>query len=127
MSRVNFLICTAIAVICISFWALLNRPEQEPPWPSRIQGFSFSPFREGQSAIDGIMPSEAEIDSDLALLADKTNAIRTYTVQGVQARIPAMARKHKLNVTLGAWISADTRTQRGRDRYSDSVNPRKLA
>jgi exo-beta-1,3-glucanase (GH17 family)/cellulose synthase/poly-beta-1,6-N-acetylglucosamine synthase-like glycosyltransferase len=107
MSRVNFLICTAIAVICISFWALLNRPEQEPPWPSRIQGFSFSPFRQGQSATEGIMPSEAEIDSDLALLADKTNAIRTYTVQGVLSKIPAMARKHKLNVTLGAWISAD--------------------
>jgi exo-beta-1,3-glucanase (GH17 family)/cellulose synthase/poly-beta-1,6-N-acetylglucosamine synthase-like glycosyltransferase len=107
MSRVNFLICTAVAVICISFWALLNRPEQEPPWPSRIQGFSFSPFQQGQSAIEGTMPSEEQVDSDLALLADKTNAIRTYTVQGVQARIPAMARKHKLNVTLGAWISAD--------------------
>jgi exo-beta-1,3-glucanase (GH17 family)/cellulose synthase/poly-beta-1,6-N-acetylglucosamine synthase-like glycosyltransferase len=107
MSRINFLICTAIAIICISFWALLNRPEQEPPWPSRIQGFSFSPFQQGQSAIDGVMPTEAEIDSDLALLADKTNAVRTYTVQGVQARIPALARKHKLNITLGAWISAD--------------------
>ncbi len=107
MSRVNFLICTAIAVICISFWALLNRPEQEPPWPSRIQGFSFSPFRQGQSATEGIMPSESEIDSDLTLLADKTNAIRTYTVQGVLSKIPAMARKHKLNVALGAWIGAD--------------------
>ena len=107
MSKVNFLICTAIAIICISFWALLNRPEQEPPWPSRIQGFSFSPFQQGQNAIDGIMPSEAEINSDLALLADKTNAIRTYTVQGFQANIPTMARKHKLNVALGAWISAD--------------------
>ena len=107
MSKVNFLICTAIAIICIGFWALLNRPGQEPPWPSRIQGFSFSPFQQGQSAIVGIMPSEAEINSDLALLADKTNAIRTYTVQGVQANIPTMARKHKLNVALGAWISAD--------------------
>ena len=108
MSRVNFLICTAIAVICISFWALLNRPEQEPPWPSRIQGFSFSPFQQGQSAIDGLLPSEAEIDSDLALLADKTKpSVVTFSVQGVLSRIPAMARKHKLNVTLGAWISAD--------------------
>ena len=107
MSKINFLICTAIAVLCFSFWALWNQPEQEPPWPSRIQGFSFSPFQLGQSAVDGILPSEAEIDADLALLADKTNAIRTYTVQSVQAKIPAMARKHKLNVTLGAWISGD--------------------
>jgi len=107
MSKINFLICTSIAVLCFSFWALWNRPEQEPPWPSRIQGFSFSPFQLGQSAIDGIYPSEVEIDTDLSLLADKTNAVRTYSVQGIQARIPAMARKHKLNVTLGAWISAD--------------------
>ncbi len=107
MKRVNFLICIAIAVVCVSFWALINRPEQEPPWPSRIQGFSFSPFRAGESSITGPYPTEAEIDSDLALLSDKTYAVRTYSVQGTLAKIPAMARKYKLNVALGAWISKD--------------------
>ena len=107
MTRVNFLICIAISALCISFWALLNQPEQEPPWPSRIQGFSFSPFQEGQSSITGPMPSETQIESDLALLADKTHAVRTYTVQGTLDRIPALARKYNINVALGAWISAD--------------------
>ncbi len=105
--KINYLITTSIAVLCISFWSVWSRPELEPPWPSRIQGFSFSPFQVGQSAVDGNFPSEIEIDSDLLLLADKTNAVRTYSVQGVQARIPSLARKHKLNVTLGAWISGD--------------------
>ena len=107
MNRANILISIAIAVICISFWAFLNQPETEPPWPDRIQGFSFSPMREGQSAITHILPSEEEIDSDLALLADKTYAVRSYTMEGSLAKIPELARKHGLNVTLGAWLDKD--------------------
>ncbi len=107
MNRANILISIAIAVICISFWAFLNQPETEPPWPERIQGFSFSPMREGQSIIQHVLPTEEEIDSDLALLADKTYAVRTYTMEGTLAQIPALARKHGLNVTLGAWLDKD--------------------
>ena len=107
MNRANILISIAIAVICISFWAFLNQPETEPPWPDRIQGFSFSPMREGQSAITHVLPTEEEIDSDLALLADKTYAVRSYTMEGSLAKIPELARKHGLNVTLGAWLDKD--------------------
>jgi len=52
-------------------------------------------------------PTEAEIEGDLKLLSGKTNAIRTYTVEGVLARIPALAQKYDLNVTLGAWLGKD--------------------
>ena len=104
MSRANILIVIAIAVICFTSWGYLNQPKHEPAWPTRIQGFCFSPYREGQSGVLKTMPSEAEIESDLALLADKTYAIRTYTVEGVMAKVPALARKYGLNVTLGAWL-----------------------
>ncbi len=107
MTRANILIVIAIAVISSSIWAFLNKPEQEPPWPSRIQGFSFSPLRADQSAAENILPSLEEIEEDLALLADKTHAIRTYTVEGSLGEIPRLARKHGLTVTLGAWLSAD--------------------
>jgi len=107
MNRANILISIAIAVICLSLWALFNQPETEPPWPERIQGFSFSPFREGQSAIEHILPSAEEIDRDLALLAEKTHAVRTYTMEGTLAQVPELASKHGLNVTLGAWIDKD--------------------
>jgi exo-beta-1,3-glucanase (GH17 family)/cellulose synthase/poly-beta-1,6-N-acetylglucosamine synthase-like glycosyltransferase len=107
MNRANILISIAIAVICLSLWALFNQPETEPPWPERIQGFSFSPFREGQSAIEHILPSAEEIDRDLALLAEKTYAVRTYTMEGTLAQVPELASKHGLNVTLGAWIDND--------------------
>ncbi|MDH4318257.1 MAG: glycosyltransferase, partial [Desulfobulbaceae bacterium] len=107
MNRSNILIAIAIAIIFFSFWALLNRPELEPPWPERIQGFSFSPYRNKQSAIDNIMPSVAEIDADLKLLAGKVHAVRSYSVAGSLAEIPRLASGHGLNVTLGAWLTAD--------------------
>ncbi len=99
MTRANILIAIAIAVIFSSIWAFVNQPEQEPRWPKRIQGFSFSPFRAWQSAIDHVLPSEEEIDADLALLAKKTHAVRTYTQEGTLAEVPRLARKHGLNVT----------------------------
>ncbi len=107
MTKANFLISIAIAVVSISFWGLLNRPEIEPPWPSRIQGFSFSPMQAGHDPTKKKQPTEAEIESDLKLLADTTNAVRSYTVEGSQAKIPVLARKYGINVTLGAWISED--------------------
>lgn len=107
MFRVNFLICIVVAILCTGIWALLNRPEPEPVWPQRIQGFAFSPFREGQDPAKGSFPTKEQIEADLALLADKTNAVRTYTVSGVQAHIPELAREHGINVALGAWLDKD--------------------
>jgi exo-beta-1,3-glucanase (GH17 family)/cellulose synthase/poly-beta-1,6-N-acetylglucosamine synthase-like glycosyltransferase len=107
MTRANILIGIAIAAISISFWGLLNQPEIEPPWPTRIQGFSFSPMQAWNDPTKEKQPTEQEIETDLKLLADTTNAVRSYTVEGVQAKIPVLARKYGINVTLGAWISDD--------------------
>lgn len=107
MTKANILICIAVSIVFISFWAYLNRPEVEPAWPDRIQGFSFSPMREGDNPLQDKLPTEGEIERDLQLLTGKTNAIRTYSVEGVLAKIPSLALKHGLNVTLGAWIGPD--------------------
>jgi len=104
MTRANILIAIAIAVISISFWAMLNRQENEPPWPKRIQGFSFSPMQAWNDQSAHNLPTKEEIDGDLKLVSDKTHAIRLYTTEGVLAEIPAMAQKYGLNVTLGAWL-----------------------
>ncbi len=104
MTRTNLIIAAVIAAISISLWALVNRPEQEPAWPAVIQGFSFSPMRLHHDPLKQINPTAEEIDADLALLAGKTNAVRTYTLEGALAEVPALARKHGLNVALGAWV-----------------------
>jgi len=56
----DLLIAVAFAVVTFSLWAFFNRPLSEPPWPERIQGFSFSPYRIGQDGRAGIHPSQEE-------------------------------------------------------------------
>jgi exo-beta-1,3-glucanase (GH17 family)/cellulose synthase/poly-beta-1,6-N-acetylglucosamine synthase-like glycosyltransferase len=108
MTKSNFIIVMAVAIMVVSLWSFANRPEQEPVWPSRIQGFSFSPMRAGQSPVVKVYPTVEEIDADLALLAGKTHAIRTYSVEDVLAKIPELARKHHINVALGMWVDANS-------------------
>lgn len=107
LNRFNLLIFIAVAVATIGIWAYLNQPQEQPPWPQIVKGFSFSPFRAHQDAIKHILPSEQEIEADLALLAGKTHAVRTYSTEGTLAAVPRLAKKYNINVTVGAWIDAD--------------------
>jgi exo-beta-1,3-glucanase (GH17 family)/cellulose synthase/poly-beta-1,6-N-acetylglucosamine synthase-like glycosyltransferase len=107
MNKSSFAIALAIAVLTTALWALLNRPGDEPPWPSKIQGFSFSPMREDDDPAKDLLPSVDEIDADLALLQDETYAVRTYSVSGTLREIPRLARAHGMNVALGAWLDKD--------------------
>ena len=108
MARANFISGILVALLTFCFWAYLSRPEREPAWPARIQGFCFSPMHSGQSPIEKKFPSEDQIRSDLALLAGKTHAVRTYSTENTLALVPKLARAVKINVALGAWIDADS-------------------
>ena len=112
MHKESFLIAIAVAALTIMFWASMNRPTNEPAWPKVIQGFSFAPFRADQDPTEERYPSLEQIDADLALLAGRTHAVRTYSVQESLGEIPDLAKKHKLNVTLGGWISGDLENNR---------------
>ncbi|HKT31184.1 MAG TPA: glycosyltransferase [Gammaproteobacteria bacterium] len=101
------LIGLAAAAITVSLWGWFNQPQQEPPWPRTIQGFAFSPFRADQNPNQDQYPSDAQIDADLKLLAGKTYALRTYSVDGTLADIPKLAAKYGIHVALGAWIDKD--------------------
>ncbi len=100
----KLLVAAAVAVLTVLVWGLLNRPAQEAPWPTKIQGFSFSPMRMGHHPGEGKFPTVEEIDADLALLKGKVKAIRTYTVESTMADVPRLARAHGIEVSLGAWI-----------------------
>jgi cellulose synthase/poly-beta-1,6-N-acetylglucosamine synthase-like glycosyltransferase/exo-beta-1,3-glucanase (GH17 family) len=101
----NWVIGIAVATISISLWAYINRPQILPDWPERVTGFAFSPYHSGQDPREHIYPSLEQIDSDLSLLAGKVTAVRTYSVEGSLAEIPRLARKHNINVCLGAYLS----------------------
>ena len=103
----NLVVFLAIAALFTGIWALYNRPVTAPDWPEQISGYSFSPYRQGQSPQTGVEPSEQEIRSDLELLSKQTDSIRTYSVDGVLAEIPQLAEEFGLRVTLGVWIGTD--------------------
>jgi exo-beta-1,3-glucanase (GH17 family)/cellulose synthase/poly-beta-1,6-N-acetylglucosamine synthase-like glycosyltransferase len=102
----GLLIAALFATLTIVVWAYLNRPTREPPWPARIQGFAFSPFRANEDPTHGQMPTDEEIDADLTLLEGKVNAVRTYSVESTLAHVPELADRHDLNVALGAWLDS---------------------
>jgi len=100
----SLLIAAVFATLTFAAWAYLNRPTAEPPWPKSIRGFAFSPFRSNEDPTHLEMPTDEEIDSDLALLEGKVSAVRTYSVGATLADIPELAERHGLNVALGVWL-----------------------
>ncbi len=104
---INFVIPVLIALLTVAAWGLLNQPDEEPPWPTRIQGFSFSPMRADDDPSQKRFPTVESIDRDLALLQGKAHAVRTYTVEETLAAVPRLAAAYGLNVTLGAWVGTD--------------------
>ena len=107
MRTSSFVIAASIAALTVTLWAYFNRPDQEAPWPDRIQGFAFSPFRLGEDAIAHRLPTDAEMDADLKLLAGKTDSIRTYTVETTLGDVPRLAAPYGLEVMLGGWVDSD--------------------
>ncbi|MBF0283900.1 MAG: glycosyltransferase [Magnetococcales bacterium] len=107
MKPSHWMVVGAVTLITFSLWAWFNRPLEEPLWPDRVMGFAFAPYRAEHDPQKGLHPNVEQIDQDLALLSGKTYAVRTYTVEGVLAEIPRLARAHDINVMVGGWIDTD--------------------
>ncbi|MBF0310101.1 MAG: glycosyltransferase [Magnetococcales bacterium] len=107
MKIINIIVMMAISLVTLSLWAWFNQPKVEPLWPNRIVGFAFSPYRADQDPSKELHPTVAQIEEDLKLLSGKVHAIRTYTVRADLARVPELARKYDINVTVGAWLEPD--------------------
>ena len=103
----SLLILAAFAALTVAAWAFANQPTPEPPWPSRIQGFSFQPYQKDQDAIARDEPTTEQVDSDLKLLAGKTNSVRTYSTLGTLGEVPRLAARHDIKVAVGAWLDTD--------------------
>jgi exo-beta-1,3-glucanase (GH17 family)/cellulose synthase/poly-beta-1,6-N-acetylglucosamine synthase-like glycosyltransferase len=104
----GILVAAVFAVMTFGLWAYMNRPESEPPWPAHIQGVAFSPYAADQNPFGSKdVPPIEQIDSDLKVLANKTYAVRTYSVLGSLGRIPELAAKHNISVALGLQLGRD--------------------
>ncbi len=114
-------ILTALTLLGLSAltalaWWLPNRPLPGAAGlpGGRINAVSFAPFRPGESPLTGRFPTEAEVDADLALLAPRVRAIRTYAANEGKYDIAALAARHGLKLWLGIWLGQD-RTRNARE------------
>lgn len=80
-----------------------------PPMPkgpgTAIGGIALSPYRAGQDPNEGQHPSAAEVERDVALLAPRTAALRTYGASGGGGLVPEAAGRRGMWVMQGAWLS----------------------
>ncbi len=90
-------------------WDLSQIELSAYPYPTKIRGIGYSPFRDCQfpNPAGIAQPSTEEIREDLFRLFHTTNAIRTYAATGVNAQIPGLANEIGLPVYAGAWLDYD--------------------
>ena len=106
-----YLLACLLALIGLAtLWYGLGKPVHLPDAASpthKLQCASYTPFDKDQSPFDQpFRLRPARMDADLALLAERFQCIRTYSMTGLEA-IPQLARKHGLKVMLGAWVNAN--------------------
>jgi len=106
-----YLLACLLALLGLgALWYGLGKPVLLPDAASpthKLQCASYTPFDKDQSPFDQpFRLRPARMDADLALLAERFQCIRTYSMTGLEA-IPALARKHGLKVMLGAWVNAN--------------------
>lgn len=111
-------LCGVIAYGCAllllsGIWYLLGQPQAVEPAgltaSQKLQCVSYAPFEQDQSPFEfdqGMVISSQRIETDLALLSQRFDCVRTYSVTGLE-EVPAQAQKFGLKVLLGAWVSSD--------------------
>ncbi len=90
----------------VLFWASRDYAVRAPDWDGQLRGMSYSPSHlYTQEQHDNVAPEL--IDSDMKQLSKFTSRIRTYTMQYGMDRVPAIAHRYGINVSLGVWINND--------------------
>ncbi len=104
-AKILFTVAFVLVIHGTIAW-LSNRPQDAgPDVPSgKLRSLSFAPYREGFSPITKTFPLPEHVDEDLALLADKTYNVRTYSVRDGMEPAPGFARKYGIDMMLGAWL-----------------------
>lgn len=104
---VTFFTLMLLVILNLSIWKYINNPLEMQSWNRTMMGVTYTPLQKDHDPEKKHIPTDAEIDRDLSILADKVFAVRTYSTLEGREKIPALAAKHDLNVTVGAWLDKD--------------------
>ncbi|HEY4112777.1 MAG TPA: glycosyltransferase family 2 protein [Rhizomicrobium sp.] len=102
--HVRIFVALALVVgASVLFWASRDYAVIAPNWDGQVRGVSYDPSHEFTER-DAKWVAPEQIDRDMAELSQVTGHIRTYTVAHGLDRVPEIARRHGLTVSLGCWI-----------------------
>ena len=93
-----------VAAANLTVWAWMGEPVQGTAWTRPMQGIAYNPSGLRQAPADGPDMVAAEIDRDLDLIDRRFDRVRTYSTNDDLDLVPYLARRHGLDVTLGAWL-----------------------
>ena len=105
----RFLLLLCLSALVVAAWYLPNIA-QNPPGGAPGEKFislSFDAYRPWESPLTNTFPTQAEAESDMALVAREAGAIRTYAAIEGQYDTAAMAARHGLKVWQGIWLGGD--------------------
>jgi exo-beta-1,3-glucanase (GH17 family)/GT2 family glycosyltransferase len=95
-----------LACLHAGAWAIWQTQVSAPAFEGVLNSLSYSPFRGSAHPDDSAnRPTEAQIRSDLKLIAPYTRAVRLYQSTGGVELVPPIANEFGLKVTLGVWLS----------------------
>ncbi len=103
VSTPALLLALAIVAANLAGWQLFHPSIDAPDFHGRVTGMAYNAFQRWDDPTQRRYPSLEEVDADLALLADHTRRIRTYSSSEIP-QLPALAARHGLKLTAGVWL-----------------------
>lgn len=103
VSAPALLLALAIVAANLGIWQLLNPRIDAPDFHGRVTGMAYNAFQRWDDPTKRRYPGVEAVEADLAMLADHTRRIRTYSSSEIP-ELPAIAGRYGLKVTAGVWL-----------------------
>jgi exo-beta-1,3-glucanase (GH17 family) len=112
VSRPTFLLIPTLTLLIgltTLIWWLPNRPTDAGPAiiGAQFNSLSFAPYRRGESPLTGDFPTRAEVAQDIAVLAPRTRALRTYAAIEGDYDVAALAQAAGVKIWQGVWLGSN--------------------
>jgi exo-beta-1,3-glucanase (GH17 family)/cellulose synthase/poly-beta-1,6-N-acetylglucosamine synthase-like glycosyltransferase len=103
--RIAFALAMMLAA-SVLYWASRDYKVVAPDWDGPVRGIAYTPSHVFTDYASKNITPEL-IDRDLSQLSQVTGHIKTYTVADGLDKVPEIARRHGMIVSLGIWIGPD--------------------
>jgi exo-beta-1,3-glucanase (GH17 family) len=104
MKLSSLLILFITVAVNLLIWTLVNKPYQTVESHYPLNSFSLNPYKKHQNPFAGKPFTEAELDSDLKILSEKTRTVRLYSSLAGLDQMPAVAKKYNMSVIASAYL-----------------------